>query len=118
MTYYNAILGEAPPKGIALGEGENGPTSVATKAQLLQYLRDSFALGHRAIATITAKNELAPLKYPPAPMWNTPLAVASWGPAHAFDHYGQMVEYLRMNGIVPPASRGAAPANPTGLKVQ
>jgi len=22
------------------------------------------------------------------------------------DHYGQMVEYLRMNGIVPPASRG------------
>jgi hypothetical protein len=25
--------------------------------------------------------------------------------AHAFDHYGQMVEYLRMNGIIPPASR-------------
>jgi hypothetical protein len=24
---------------------------------------------------------------------------------HGFDHYGQMVEYLRMNGIVPPASR-------------
>jgi len=22
-----------------------------------------------------------------------------------FDHYGQMVEYLRMNGIIPPASR-------------
>jgi hypothetical protein len=25
--------------------------------------------------------------------------------AHCFDHYGQLVEYLRMNGIVPPASR-------------
>jgi len=25
--------------------------------------------------------------------------------AHAYDHYGQMIEYLRMNGIVPPASR-------------
>jgi len=25
--------------------------------------------------------------------------------AHANDHYGQLVEYLRMNGIVPPASR-------------
>ena len=24
---------------------------------------------------------------------------------HAADHYGQMVEYLRMNGVVPPASR-------------
>jgi hypothetical protein len=31
---------------------------------------------------------------------------AEFGVAHAFDHYGQMVEYLRMNGIVPPASRG------------
>ena len=30
---------------------------------------------------------------------------AEFGVAHAFDHYGQMVEYLRMNGIVPPASR-------------
>jgi len=25
--------------------------------------------------------------------------------AHSFDHYGQLVEYLRMNGIVPPDSR-------------
>jgi hypothetical protein len=25
--------------------------------------------------------------------------------AHSQNHYGQMVEYLRMNGIVPPASR-------------
>jgi hypothetical protein len=24
---------------------------------------------------------------------------------HGFDHYGQMVEYLRMNGFVPPASQ-------------
>ena len=24
---------------------------------------------------------------------------------HISDHYGQLVEYVRMNGIVPPASR-------------
>jgi len=24
---------------------------------------------------------------------------------HSFDHYGQMVEYVRMNGIIPPASQ-------------
>jgi hypothetical protein len=30
---------------------------------------------------------------------------ATFAVAHAYDHYGQMVEYLRMNGIVPPASR-------------
>jgi hypothetical protein len=33
------------------------------------------------------------------------LRLAEFGVAHAYDHYGQMVEYLRMNGIVPPASR-------------
>jgi hypothetical protein len=26
--------------------------------------------------------------------------------SHPFDHYGQVVEYLRANGIIPPASRG------------
>ncbi|MFL6302677.1 MAG: hypothetical protein ACJ72H_03970 [Candidatus Sulfotelmatobacter sp.] len=38
---------------------------------------------------------------------NSPrLRLAEFGVAHAYNHYGQMVEYLRMNGIVPPASRG------------
>jgi uncharacterized damage-inducible protein DinB len=36
---------------------------------------------------------------------STRIHLATFGVAHAFDHYGQMVEYLRMNGIVPPASR-------------
>jgi len=34
------------------------------------------------------------------------LHLAIFGVTHASNHYGQMVEYLRMNGIVPPASRG------------
>jgi hypothetical protein len=42
--------------------------------------------------------------------------LASFGCTHAFDHYGQMVEYLRMNGIVPPASQGQPPANPSSSK--
>ena len=116
--YYNAILGQAPPPNVSLGEGVNGPDSIATKAQLLQYLRDSFALGHRAIATITAENQLTPVAHPPVSFLTTPLALASWGPGHAFDHYGQMVEYLRMNGIVPPASQNSPPANPQGLQVK
>jgi hypothetical protein len=36
----------------------------------------------------------------------TRLFLATFAAAHCFDHYGQMIEYLRMNGIVPPASRG------------
>jgi hypothetical protein len=34
-------------------------------------------------------------------------AAQAAGIAHFTDHYGQMVVYLRMNGIVPPASRKA-----------
>ena len=37
---------------------------------------------------------------------STRLHLATFAVAHAFNHYGQMIEYLRMNGIVPPASRG------------
>jgi hypothetical protein len=36
---------------------------------------------------------------------------------HVSDHYGQMVEYLRMCGVVPPGSRPmrmAAPTKPAG----
>jgi hypothetical protein len=33
------------------------------------------------------------------------LALTAEALIHAFNHYGQLVEYLRMNGIVPPASR-------------
>jgi len=81
--------------------GGNGPDSVKTKAEILKFLKDSFALGHKAAATLTAENMLQP----PPQSKSTRLRLAEFAVAHAFDHYGQMVEYLRMNGIVPPASR-------------
>jgi uncharacterized damage-inducible protein DinB len=84
---------------------ENGPASVKTKAEIVQYLKDSFALGHRAITTLTSENLVEPLPHPVAPFLSTRLAIATIGCGHPFDHYGQMVEYLRMNGIIPPASR-------------
>jgi hypothetical protein len=58
-------------------------------------------LGHKAAATLTLENVLQS----PAGSKSTRLHLAEFGVAHAFDHYGQMVEYLRMNGIFPPASR-------------
>jgi hypothetical protein len=73
-----------------------------TKAEILKFLQDSFALGHKAAASLTTENMLQP-----APGGKSPrLHPAEFGAIHAFDHYGQMVEYLRMNGITPPASRG------------
>ena len=39
------------------------------------------------------------------PFLSTRLALAIFVDAYAMDHYGQIVEYLRDNGLVPPASQ-------------
>jgi hypothetical protein len=100
--YGAAILSEKVP--VDVGD-ESGPASVKSKAEILNYLKDSFAYVHKAIATINEKNLVEPLKSPFGEGSVTRLGVATSVSAHGFDHYGQMVEYLRMNGIVPPASR-------------
>jgi uncharacterized damage-inducible protein DinB len=97
-----AILGEKPPID---PNNEKGPDSIKFKAEILKYLKDSFAYAHKATATITDANALEPIPNPYAPVKSTRVALAAVCAWHSFDHYGQMVEYLRMNGIVPPASR-------------
>jgi hypothetical protein len=111
---YSGMLGQDPPVGVTVAGAGNGPENLQTKEQIVQYLKDSFALGHKAIAALNDGNALAPMeKLPIAIPWlNTRLALAVFSLEHASDHYGQMVEYLRMNGIVPPASVGQPPANP------
>ena len=93
------LTGEKLPEG--LGDDGNGPANIKTKAEIIKFLKDSFALGHRAAATLTNEN----LLQTPQGNKSTRLRLAEFGVSHACDHYGQMVEYLRMNGIVPPASR-------------
>jgi hypothetical protein len=96
------ILGEKP--AVDTG-GENGPDSAKSKEDIIKYLKDSFVYLHKAVGTISDKNLVAPVKSPFGDGNATRLALASGAVGHCFDHYGQMVEYLRMNGIVPPASR-------------
>lgn len=97
-----AILGEKPPAETA---GESGPTSLTTKADIVKYLKASFEYAHKAIGTINEKNMLAPMKNPFGDGTMPKMALAGIITSHGFDHYGQMVVYLRSNGIVPPASR-------------
>ncbi len=97
-----AILGEKPP--LELG-GENGPDTIKSKAEIVKFAKDSFAYAHKAVATITAENAVGEIKSPFGEGKVTRLGMATVFAWHGFDHYGQMVEYLRMNGIVPPASR-------------
>jgi uncharacterized damage-inducible protein DinB len=103
--FFGAILGEEAMTGTVEDVGSNGPDSIQTKAQILQYLNDSFAKGHKAIATITDANALEPVDHPPVPFLRGRMQLAIFACTHAFDHYGQMVEYLRDNGIVPPATQ-------------
>ncbi len=74
-----------------------------TKEQIVQALKDSFALGHRSIATLTPDNALETVK--PADGVTTRAGVMLLAIIHTNDHVGQLVEYLRMNGITPPSSR-------------
>jgi uncharacterized damage-inducible protein DinB len=97
-----AILDEKVP--VDVGD-ESGPASLKTKAEIMTYLKDSFAYVHKAILTINDKNLVEPLKSPFGEGTVTRLSLATSVSAHASNHYGQMVEYLRMNSIVPPASR-------------
>jgi uncharacterized damage-inducible protein DinB len=97
-----AILEEKPP--VELGS-ENGPDSVKTKADIMKFLKDSFAYVHKAAGTVNDGNLVTPIKSPFGEGTVTRLGMSTLIVGHCFDHYGQMVEYLRMNGIVPPASR-------------
>ena len=98
------ILGEKPPAEV--GNPEMGPDSLKTKAEIVQYLKDSFAYARKAIQSLTAQNGMRAIKNPfgQGPDF-TAIGLATLLSFHGMDHYGQMVEYLRDNNIVPPASR-------------
>jgi uncharacterized damage-inducible protein DinB len=104
FVFGAVILGEKPQ--VDMAHIEMGPDSLKTKAEIVNYLKDSFAYARKAIQSITAQNGVRPIKNPfgPGPDF-TAIGMATLLSFHGMDHYGQMVEYLRMNGIVPPASR-------------
>ena len=96
------ILQEKPPADIG---DETGPDSVKTKAQCLQYLKDSFAYLHKAIKVVNDQNAVESIKSPWGQNTVTRMGLVTLTVGHCFDHYGQMAVYLRMNGIIPPASK-------------
>lgn len=101
------ILGEKPP--VELGD-ENGPASLTSKEQIVQFLKDAFAYGHKAMLTMTAENQTEMVASPFGSGKTSRGSLASEAAWHSFDHYGQMVVYARMNNIVPPASQPQPPA--------
>ena len=91
-----------PPEA---GKGEDGPANVTTKDQIVAYVKGAFAYGHKAMASLTDANSVDMIQSAFGKNKVSRLSMASSASWHSFDHYGQMVVYARMNGIIPPASR-------------
>jgi len=98
----SAILGEKPPVDLSSADALK---SKASKADIVKFLQGSFTYLHKAVASINEKNATEQVPNPEAPGTVPKLDIAIRQMLHNMDHYGQMVMYLRMNGIVPPESR-------------
>jgi uncharacterized damage-inducible protein DinB len=98
-AWAKKILGEKPPARCDLG----GPNPAKSTAEILAYLKESFKTIDKVIAETDDKNFM---QATPGPYWGanrlSSLTATVW---HISDHYGQLVVYLRMNGIVPPVSK-------------
>jgi len=95
--FFMAMSGLKPDVDVS------GVEKLTKKEDVVAALAASFAFGHKAIATLTAANAFDVVKIEEPGLF-TKSTLAQFAVSHAFDHYGQMVEYLRMNGMVPPAS--------------
>jgi uncharacterized damage-inducible protein DinB len=95
----HTILGERVTSDMA---DERGPDDVKSKDDVLKYLAESFAALRRAVDSLTDENAFASIKgvFGSAP--DTRMGLLMVAVAHTSNHYGQVVEYLRMNGLTPP----------------
>jgi len=100
FAFFNEFEGKQQPPLCEKG----GPSVAHRKAELIQYLKDSFDYSNRVVAHLTSRNALDRVegRYGGP---NTKLGISVLSVWHVTDHYGQMVEYLRMNGIVPPMTQ-------------
>jgi uncharacterized damage-inducible protein DinB len=90
---------------VDVGKNENGSDTIKTKEQAVKYLKDSYAYCHKAMDVLTSANQVEMLPSPFGQGQMARGAIAMVPVWHSFDHYGQMVVYARMNGVVPPASK-------------
>jgi uncharacterized damage-inducible protein DinB len=103
FAFFNEFEGKKPPEDCEKG----GHDPAHSKAELIKYLKDSFDYGNRVLATLNEKNALDHVEGRYAGP-NTKLGISVVAVWHVTDHYGQIVEYLRMTGIVPPLTQNTS----------
>jgi hypothetical protein len=94
FAFFNEFEGKKPPEDCEKG----GHDPAKTKAELIEYLKDSFDYSNRVLATVNARNSLDRVEGRYAGP-NTKLGISVASVWHLTDHHGQLVVYLRMNGI-------------------
>src|ERR1700758_2870557 len=100
FAFFNEFEGKKPPEDCEKG----GHDPAKTKAELIKYLKDSFDYSNRVLTMLTANNALDRVEGRYAGP-NTKLGISVIAVWHITDHYGQLVAYLRLNGIVPPVTQ-------------
>jgi uncharacterized damage-inducible protein DinB len=95
-----AAAGEKPPAGGFESPIEKGKST--TKADLQKALADSFAYCDKIHAGMTDAGGAAVVKSVFGEM--AKLSLLEFNTHHDFEHYGNMVTYLRLKNIVPPSS--------------
>jgi hypothetical protein len=102
FLFASWLIGEKA--NISESDREKGPANLTDKDSTVKYLKDSFAAAHKALDTLNPNNLMQTVEIEGGQK-RPRLSIANIFLWHGFDHYGQMALYLRMNGIVPPASR-------------
>ena len=76
--------------------------TLSKKADLVAALKQAFAYCDGAYDALTDASGAEMIKS--AKMGRTRFAMLNWNLWHTWEHYGNVVVYLRMNGLVPPSS--------------
>jgi hypothetical protein len=112
FAIWAPLTGHPEPAGL---NAPNGPPAMKSRAEILKFLKDSFAFSHAAVRGLTSENALETVEFRGQKVTRMSLVVLAL--THMSNHYGQMVGYLRLCGVVPPSSRPmqmSPPPKPAG----
>jgi len=107
-AFAAAILGR--PRPVSRAELTNGPAMLLSKTDIISYLQSSISECRVAVASLDSTNYHDRVINPFLQVPMSKLSIAAISFSHSYDHYGQLVVYLRMNGVVPPATQSSSQA--------
>lgn len=99
-VFCAAARGEASPHAEDAFE-----KTARSRAQILKALDESVAYCDRAYSSLTDQTGVEAVGAPFGGGRSSRVAVLMGNTGHVLEHYGNLVTYLRINGLVPPSSR-------------